>query len=231
MNKIELRDRILTCTSCSLNERCTAPVPWSGPVPAEVAVLGEAPGEQEDAQGAPFVGPSGKLLKQALIDAGFDVNELAFINTASCYPNDGGRGRAPLPTEVEACAPNREAQLALVGAKFVLLTGNVPLQAYRPDLRISKARAHPFQRDGRVLFPVFHPAAVLRNGGWRADFEADLRLFAKLTSGSSKDWWPITPTCVVCGKDEQKIEYWRMDRDGIPYCNQCWVLSPEARRE
>lgn len=229
MNKLELRERILTCTSCSLNERCAAPVAWSGPVPAKVAVLGEAPGKQEDDQGAPFVGPSGTLLKESLKSAGFNIPELAFINTASCFPNDEGRGRAPTPTEVRSCAQNREDQLALVGAEFVLLTGNVPLQAYRPDLRISKARAHPMKRGGRVLFPVFHPAAILRNAGWRADFEADIRLFLKLTNHDSKAWWPITPTCVVCGKPEEKIEYWRMDRDGIPYCNKCWVLSPEGR--
>lgn len=229
MNKLDVREQVITCTACALHKRCTAPVPWSGPVPARIAVLGEAPGRQEDEAGEPFVGPAGRLLRDGLTNVGLDVTSIAFINTASCWPRkEDGKGRAPLPAEVEACAANREAQLDLVGARFVLLTGNVPLQAYRWDLKITKARAHPFDRNGRRHFPIFHPAAILRNPGWRRDFDADLMLFAKMLQDD--DFMP-EPTCVYCARDEEQIEWWRFDDEGIPYCDKCWVLSPQGRRE
>lgn len=227
--KLEVREQVVTCTNCNLHERCSAPVPWSGPVPAQVAVLGEAPGRQEDEQGKPFVGPAGKLLRDGLMNVGLDPSKITFINTASCWPrNEDGKGRAPLPKEVQACAKNREDQLALSGATFVLLTGNVPLQAYRWDLRITKARAHVFQRDGRSFFPIFHPAAILRNPGWKRDFEADLQTFAKLVEDPELD---VPLTCVYCGRGDNQVEWWRFDDDGIEYCERCWVLSPEGRKE
>ena len=175
------------------------------------------------------MGPAGKLLRQGLTDVGLDVAAITFINTASCWPKkEDGRGRAPLPDEVKACAVNREDQLTLSGAEFVLLTGNVPLQAYRWDLKISKARAHQFVRAGRRMFPIFHPAAVLRNPGWKRDFEADLQTFAKLVEDPELE---IPLTCVYCSRDDDQVEYWRFDDDGIEFCEKCYVLSPQGRRE
>lgn len=193
-------------------------MPFEGPTPTHVAVLGEAPGGQEDLAGRPFVGPAGKLLKKELMSVGFDIAQLTFFNTASCYPVTlEGKGRTPATGEVDACRVNLDAQLALISPRWVVLTGNIPLQALRPDLRIGKAHGRPFERDGTVFFPVYHPAAALRNPEWKTALRTDLELLAKLVC-LEKPWIEHVPaTCVVCGVED---EVWRCDPEGVVYCTK-----------
>lgn len=185
MTPEQVRSRILRCTRCPLHRVAAAPVPWSGPVNARVAVLGEAPGQKEDETGAPFVGPSGQLLRKALRRAGFDPAALVFFNTVSCYP-----ARTPTVEEVAACRGNFLAQLTLVRPDFVLVLGAVALQALRSGARISDAHGQPWSRellDGgrRWYFPTYHPAAVLRNGLLSRAWRTDLENFKELADG-----WP-----------------------------------------
>jgi uracil-DNA glycosylase family 4 len=236
-----VRAQVLECDRCDLVKRCTSPVPFHGPTPAEVTVLGEAPGKQEDTQGKPFVGPAGQLLRRLMTEVGLDPDVLCWVNTASCYPTreDDGRGRAPLPTEVEACANNREAQLELAASRYVILTGNVPLQAYRPDLRIGKMHGRAFSKDtsGKqmwpMLYPVYHPAAVLRNPAWETDLKADLSRFVELKNMGEK-WTVAGPeTCVVCGlPPERETVAFHWDAQGVPYCHMHWFkYAPEAKKK
>lgn len=180
MNTDQVRQQILDCTRCALHRVSSCPVPWSGPLSASVAVLGEAPGEVEDQSGEPFVGPSGQLLRKTLTKVGFDVAELAFMNVVCCYP-----ARTPREEEVAACRPNLTGQLRVVAPRWVLVVGGIALRALGQDERISAVRGEPWDRslkDGgvRTYFPVFHPAAVLRNralyGGWCRDLEDFRRL-------------------------------------------------------
>lgn len=193
-------------------------MPFEGPTPTCVAVLGEAPGPQEDAAGRPFVGPAGQLLKKVLEETGFEISQLTFFNTVSCYPKTiEGKGRTPALGEVDACRVNLDAQLLLLSPRWVVLTGNIPLQALRPDLRIGRAHGRPFQRGDTVFFPVFHPAAALRNSEWRTALRTDLELLAKLVC-LEKPWWEYVPeTCVVCGVRD---EVWRCDAEGMVYCTK-----------
>lgn len=183
MTPEDVRRRIITCTRCQLHRVVQCPVPWSGPVEASVAVLGEAPGEKEDRAGVPFIGPSGQLLRKYLTKVGLTPSELVFMNTVCCYPT-----RTPRPEEVAACRGNFWAQMVLVKPDFVLILGSVALQSLRPGARITSERGTPWVRellDGgrRVYFPTYHPAAVLRNKLLSRIWREDLELFKELVDG------------------------------------------------
>lgn len=222
MSRLEVRARVLACENCGLVERCTSPVPLSGRFPTNMAVLGEAPGAEEDAQNEPFVGPAGRTLRAAMRNVGLDPDEFAYMNTVSCFPNKDGKGRAPMLGEVQACAQNREDQLDISGAAWVILTGNVPLQAYRPDLRIGRAHGQPILKHGfdkTVMLPVYHPAAVLRNRSWSDEFEQDLATFKEMVDRDAWAWVPIR--CVACGRDEAAMKRLFVDEWGVNYCEDC----------
>lgn len=226
MNRLAVRAQVLTCEACELSARCTAPVPMSGQFSAKLAVLGEAPGAEEDAQGEPFVGPAGRTLRAAMRNVGLNPDEFAYLNTVSCFPNRDGKGRAPMLGEVQACAQNREDQLHVSGAAWVILTGNVPLQAYRPDLRIGRAHGQPIVKLGSdkiVMFPVYHPAAVLRNRSWLTEFERDLSTFKEMVDRDAWAWVPIR--CVSCGRVEDAMTRLYVDDWGVNYCQDCAPAS------
>lgn len=194
----------------------------SGKVPTKMAVLGEAPGRQEDEQGQPFIGKAGDLLRTTMANAGLNPDEFAFINTVSCFPNKDGKGRAPMLGEVNACSKNREDQLQVSGAEWVILTGNVPLQAYRPDLRIGRLHGQPLLKMSEkktILFPIYHPAAILRNRTWLPEWEADLALFKEMVDRDAWAWIPIR--CVSCGVSEDETDKLRFDDWGAAYCSDC----------
>lgn len=180
MNPEQVRSQILRCTRCDLHRVASSPVPWSGPLEARIAVLGEAPGEVEDRAGEPFVGPSGQLLRKYLRRVGLTPSDLVFFNTVCCYPT-----RTPRPEEVRACGKNFLSQLLLVRPDFVLVLGSVALQSLRPGARITEERGQSWTRQlvtggHRTYFPTYHPAAILRNRlltrPWREDLEAFYQL-------------------------------------------------------
>lgn len=225
MNRLEVLNQVLLCESCDLPSRCSGPVPFSGPAPTDVAILGEAPGAQEDKAGKPFVGRAGQLMRTALALAGFDPDSLFWCNTVSCYPTrEDGRGRTPFEAEINACSNNRAAQLQISGASWVVMTGNVPLRAYRPDLRIGKAHGRPLAFPTFVGFPVYHPAAALRNPVWASDLRADLATLKKMVDAGPG--WPglVPQTCIWC--DAPAVQG-IVDGQGVPYCPAHVKRAPE----
>lgn len=230
MNRLEVIAQVASCTDCSLSETCTAPVYLDGPTPADLAVVGEAPTQQEDVEGKPFSATPGLFLKQALEDAGFDLARVTFMNAVSCHPvDDKGNTRAPNAAEIKACQGNLRAQMDVANAKCYLLTGAVPLKAIRPGLKISVARGVPFLLDAtrtnmgdRLALPTFHPAYILRAGGKGSKahdaFVEDIAYLRRLVDCDPKDWISLFPeTCVLC-------DAWasRFDDDGIGWCEADW---------
>jgi len=194
----------------------------SGKHPSALAVLGEAPGQEEDARGEPFVGPAGRTLRAAMRNVGLDPDVFTYLNTVSCYPNRDGRGRAPMLGEIDACQQNREDQIRVSGVAWMILTGNVPLQAYRPDLRIGRAHGQPILKLGFnkiVMLPVYHPAAVLRNRAWMDAFERDLATFKEMVDRDAWAWVPVR--CVVCGMAEDAMTRLYVDEWAVNYCQDC----------
>jgi len=205
--RLEVMEQVVSCETCDLHKQCTAPV--FGTIPeggTKIAILGEAPGAQEDAQGAPFVGPAGQMIRKHLDGAGIDPESVAFVNTVSCFPHG-----TPEWDHIHACAKNREDQLSLSGATHVLCVGKVATKAIEPALDLKHGRGRPFLKYDRIHFSTYHPAAALRNGNYEEAMADDIRVFAELVKGDWLDF--VKPTCAACPQDM----YW-MQESGLTWC-------------
>lgn len=159
---------VTSCTSCELCNTRTNVVFGSGPIPCDVMIIGEGPGEQEDIQGVPFVGRAGKLLTSILESAGINRDNDVFIaNTVKCRPP---KNRTPLDSEIEACKPYLIRQIQLVKPKILLLLGTPSLKTIlQESLTITKVRGKwyrthvDYMNDPLYVMPLFHPSYLLRN--------------------------------------------------------------------
>lgn len=165
-----LREAALACTRCALATTRTQVVFGSGGPGARLLFVGEAPGAQEDAEGVPFVGRSGQLLRRVCEDVGIVPAATAIVNVVKCRPPEN---RDPNADEVAACVPWLERQIALLAPAVIVTLGN---HATRHVLGtrdgITQLRGRVHEVGGAVVVPTFHPAAVLRGGAAR---ERDLR--------------------------------------------------------
>jgi uracil-DNA glycosylase len=193
-----LRERVEWCRGCELHEDATHGVVGSGPRDAELMVVGEQPGDQEDKAGEPFVGPAGKLLDRALDEAGIDPDSVFRTNVVKHFrwePSRTGKRlhKGPTRTHVAACGPWLVAELDMVQPTGVVLLGATAGQAiFGPDFRVRESRGErmewPEEPTGQHHAPKWsmatvHPSAVLRSRTRADDLVAlveDLRLAAKL---------------------------------------------------
>jgi uracil-DNA glycosylase family 4 len=148
-----------------------------GPLTAKIMVIGEAPGATEDETGTPFVGRAGKVVRDYLLDAGIDPSSCYITNAVNCRPPDN---KTPSTAQIRECKHWLQARIDAVKPKFVLLLGNVPLEAVLGFKGIKKARGNPIEQDGIIYMPTYHPAYVMRDPRAEAPFTADLKLFAKI---------------------------------------------------
>jgi uracil-DNA glycosylase len=172
----EVREEALCCERCPLARGRTTVVFGEGNPDADLMVVGEGPGRDEDLQGRPFVGRSGKLLDRLLVEEmGLPREAIYIANVVKCRPPGN---RDPLPLEIEACRPWLEAQVHLIAPKVVLTLGNFStklLLQTTDGIRFTRGRVYPWGSAGAVLVPTYHPAFALRAGGevlaeMRADF-------------------------------------------------------------
>jgi len=146
-------------------------VPGVGPCPADILIVGEAPGFNEDRQGEPFVGAAGKLLDTLLARIGLSRPDVYITNVLKCRPP---MNRDPMPNEAEACSPYLKRQLELVQPKVVLILGRHALERLMPGQgSISRIHGSLIKRGDIAYVPLYHPAAALHNGSLVADLEQD----------------------------------------------------------
>ena len=156
----ELSITAATCVQCRLHEARTQVVFGSGEPDADVMFVGEGPGQREDEQGLPFVGPSGKLLERLLGEIGLTRAGVYIANVVKCRPP---KNRDPRSDEIDACKGYLRRQLMLVDPKVVVTLGNFSSKLLlRTDISITRLRGHAYPWWGRFLVPTFHPAAALR---------------------------------------------------------------------
>ena len=153
-------------------EQATNLVPGEGSATAPVVVVGEAPGANEDAQGRPFVGRAGAILDDLLLAAGLAREEVFITNVVKARPPGN---RDPKADEVAHHRPWLDAQLDAIRPKLLVPLGRHALARFAPDVKISAAHGQVIARDGLTLFPMYHPAAALRNPRLRETLEADAR--------------------------------------------------------
>jgi len=173
-----LADQIRSCQRCPLARLRTNAVPGAGPADAEIMFIGEAPGYHEDQQGQPFVGASGRLLEKLLAQIGLSRDEVYITNVVKCRPP---ANRDPMPAEIEACQPWLRQQIELIDPLVIITLGRFSMaQFFPPTARITRVHGQPQWQDGRVIVPMFHPAAALRNPNWMRDMEADFAQIPEL---------------------------------------------------
>jgi uracil-DNA glycosylase family 4 len=159
-----LHSVMVRCTRCDLFLSRLQVVPGDGAAKADYLFVGEAPGASEDRTGIPFAGRSGALLDSMLERAGLDRREVFIANVVRCRPPEN---RNPRASEIRACAGWMRAQVRLVSPTVVVTLGRFALQHFLPSGRITRIQGE-VQRidyfDRKIaLYPLFHPAAVLRN--------------------------------------------------------------------
>ncbi len=143
-----------------------------GPVPSPVVFVGEGPGQQEDLQGEPFVGPAGKLLDDMLSIIDLSRENSYICNIVKCRPP---QNRDPMDDEQDACIGYLFEQLRILRPKMIVCLGRIAaMRLIRPDFRITREHGNWSERDGVLYTALYHPSALLRDPSKRPETFADL---------------------------------------------------------
>lgn len=175
----ELRALVSGCVRCGLASTRTQVVFNDGVPDARLMVVGEAPGQNEDETGLPFVGAAGKLLDLLLMSVNLSRRESVYIcNVLKCRPPGN---RNPLPEEIEACRPILERQIEIVAPEVILAVGTFAAQwLTSSQAPLGKLRGTVYDYRGVPLVVTYHPAALLRNQGWTRATWDDFQLLRQV---------------------------------------------------
>jgi len=165
-----LKDAAATCHGCDLYALGTQTVFGEGPPRAEVMFIGEQPGDQEDRAGRPFVGPAGRLLDEALDEAGIDRTRVYVTNAVKHFKWTAGKGKRrihskPNAREIRACRPWLDAELEDVAPRVIVVLGATAAQALLgASFRVTQQRGRAIENTGLAPFVLatVHPASILR---------------------------------------------------------------------
>ncbi|MHA1363263.1 MAG: uracil-DNA glycosylase [Candidatus Freyarchaeota archaeon] len=174
----EVRKIAKECVRCPLSETRTNVVFGEGDPHARIMFVGEAPGEQEDIKGRPFVGRAGRFLDHMLRVAGLERSMVYISNVVKCRPPNN---RNPRKTEIEKCNPYLQKQIQLINPRIICILGNVALKTLLGKTPpISELRGKPIEREGIIYFPTFHPAAALYRPAAKTEMEKDMAALREL---------------------------------------------------
>lgn len=178
----QLNARWSQANACELKHTATQAVFGDGSADADIVFIGEAPGKNEDKQGRPFVGASGKFLAEMLASIGFRREDVYITNVVKYRPPEN---RDPEPAEKEACRPWLMEELFLIRPKLIVFLGRHAMNSFFPSLKISEAHGKPIRTkiDGlstEWFLPLYHPASALYNGSMRTTLKKDFAAIPKL---------------------------------------------------
>jgi uracil-DNA glycosylase family 4 len=177
---VPLYETIADCPSCNLARTRSKTVPGSGPVTADLMLIGEGPGQHEDELGLPFVGRSGQFLDQLLAAIDLTREDVYVTNVVKCRPPEN---RDPETEEIEACGDYLEQQIEMVNPRVIVTLGRFSMAGWFPGDRISRIHGQYKQIGGRDVIPMYHPAAALRNGSLREVIHQDFAKIPALLQG------------------------------------------------
>lgn len=177
----ELERSCRQCTNCGLCQKRTNVVFGVGNRSADIMFIGEGPGEQEDLQGEPFVGPAGKLLDDMLSIIDLNRKNVYIANIVKCRPP---HNRDPLDEEQDACISYLRNQVALIKPKIIVCLGRISARRIiDSDFRITREHGMWYERNGIWMTALYHPSALLRDLSKRPDtFEDLIRIRDKMES-------------------------------------------------
>lgn len=178
----DLRRSIQNCQECSLCRSRTHLVFGAGNPEAELMLIGEAPGRDEDLQGKPFVGAAGRLMTEGLRQVGLSREEIYIANVLKCRPPGN---RNPQPQEIKACFPYLERQIEIIRPKLICTMGNFATQLLlNTTLGITHIRGKPqWYKNNISIIPIFHPAACIYKSAWGKTFLEDLKMVSDKLRG------------------------------------------------
>jgi DNA polymerase len=169
----ELNIACQNCQACSLCTTRTNVVVGTGNIHSDIMFVGEGPGYNEDMTGEPFVGQAGRLLDKMLAAINLDRKKVYICNVVKCRPP---QNRNPLPEEQKACIGFLREQYKLIRPHFIICLGKIAAQALiNSDFKITKQRGQWFEKKGTMFMATYHPAALLRDEGKKADSWKDMQ--------------------------------------------------------
>ena len=178
MNSLdEIARLVRQCSDCELGRGRKNAVPGEGSPDADLMIIGEGPGAQEDLLGRPFVGRAGQFLDELLGYIGLKREDVFIANMVKCRPPEN---RDPLPAEVSACDKYLERQIELLDPLLIVTLGRVSLARFFPGERMTRARGKVREKDGRFIYPVMHPAAALYRQEVRPGIIEDFKAIPKV---------------------------------------------------
>lgn len=171
----EVAKQVSVCTRCELHHSRKYAVPGEGPINAEIMFIGEGPGFHENEQGRPFVGAAGKFLEELLASIGMKREQVFITNVVKCRPPGN---RDPQPVEVDTCTSNYlERQIQAISPRVIVTLGRYSMGLFLPNAKISHVHGQAMQVKGRLVVPMYHPAAALHQQSLKPVVEKD---FARL---------------------------------------------------
>lgn len=187
----QVEENVNHCKKCRLYEKAHKAVPGEGNINSEIVFIGEAPGANEDKTGKPFVGRAGNLLEKLLNEIGYKREDIWIGNIIKHRPPGN---RDPLGDEIEACQPYLKLQLKAIDPKLVVTLGRFAMNYFYKEGKISRDRGQLKKIGNLYVYPVYHPAAGLRNGNFynalREDFleiPKVLEYIKKIEKGEKED--------------------------------------------
>jgi DNA polymerase len=169
----QIASDVSVCTRCELHNSRKNAVPGEGPADAKILFIGEGPGFHENEQGRPFVGAAGKLLEELLARIGMKREQVYITNVVKCRPPGN---RDPRPEEIDACSEYLDAQVQAISPMVIVTLGRYSMSRYLPQARISEVHGQAFRVKGRLIVPMYHPAAALHQASLRPVLEKDFSL-------------------------------------------------------
>src|SRR5688572_27247520 len=169
-----IADEVRVCVLCDLHKTRNKAVPGEGPADAEIMLIGEGPGFNEDQQARPFVGAAGKFLEELLAQAGLKRTDVWITNVVKCRPPNN---RDPQPDELAACNQYLERQIAAINPKIIITLGRFSMAKYMQGAKITQVHGQMKRVGDRFVIAMFHPAAALHQAALKPAILAD---FAKL---------------------------------------------------
>ena len=168
------------CQGCELAKTRTNCVFGTGNKEADILFVGEAPGEQEDLSGTPFVGRAGQLLDKFLYAVDIPRAEVYIANILKCRPPSN---RDPLPEEEDACIGHLREQVRLIRPRIIVCLGRIAaMRMIKPDFKITREHGQWFERGSFLMTAVYHPAALLRDPRKKEEMLEDMKAIAKKLS-------------------------------------------------
>ena len=180
----EVRVILDDCTRCRLHESRTNLVFGKGSPAAEVLLVGEAPGRQEDKRGEPFVGAAGRMLTKMINSIGLDRSEVYITNVVKSRPPNN---RLPKPDEIQACLPYLKMEITIIKPKVICTLNRTAAHALlHSDKQLSRLRKAAHAYESIPVVTTYHPASLWRNPAWMDDAWDDMQMVLKILRSSKE---------------------------------------------